>query len=153
MNAPARDRAWAVASAVADPELPAVTIGELGILRDVAWRDGAWEVTVTPTYSGCPAMTVIGWDIETSLAAAGIRPVRLRTVLAPAWSAAWLSPAGRAKLAAAGIAPPGAPGEAPPCPRCGAVATEVISAFGATACKSLHRCLACREPFEAFKPH
>ncbi len=157
-----RARAWAAAAAVADPELPALTIADLGILRDVALRDGAIEVTITPTYTGCPAMAVIGWEIEAALVRAGLGPVRIRNVLTPPWTSAWLTEAGRKKLAAAGIAPPppGAPAEAalfaapsPPCPRCASPKTERISAFGATACKSLHRCLACREPFEAFKAH
>ena len=155
-------RAWAAAAAVADPELPALTIADLGILRDVALRDGMIEVTITPTYTGCPAMAVIGWEIEAALERAGLGPVRIRNVMAPPWTSAWLTPEGCAKLAAAGIAPP-PPGPAagdalfaapsPPCPRCASAATERLSAFGATACKSLHRCLACREPFEAFKAH
>jgi len=155
-------RAWAAAAAVADPELPALTIADLGILRDVALRDGTIEVTITPTYTGCPAMAVIGWEIEAALERAGLGPVRIRNAMTPPWTSAWLTPEGRAKLAATGIAPPPpdpAAGDAlfaalsPPCPRCASTATERISAFGATACKSLHRCLACREPFEAFKAH
>ena len=154
-------RAWAAAAAVPDPELPALTIADLGILRGVAEQGGAIEVTITPTYTGCPAMAVIGWEIEAALDRAGIRPVRIRTVLTPAWTTAWLSAAAREKLRAAGIAPPpqAAPDPAlfaaptPACPRCASADTERISPFGATACKSLHRCRACREPFEAFKAH
>ncbi len=130
-------RARAVAAGVEDPELPALTIADLGILRDVTLRDGTLEVTITPTYTGCPATAVIGWEIEAALERAGLGPARVRTVLAPAWSSAALT-------AAAGAAPPA-------CPRCASPRTELLSAFGATACKSLHRCLACREPFEAFK--
>ncbi len=156
-----RARAWAAAAAVVDPELPALTIADLGMLRDVTLAGDTIEVTITPSYTACPAMVVIGWEIEAALARAGLGPVRISTVLAPPWTSAWLSPEGRAKLAAAGIAPPPtAPADpglfavaAPACPRCASLATERISAFGATACKSLHRCLACREPFEAFKAH
>lgn len=144
--------AWDAASSVPDPELPAVTIAELGILRDVALRaDGRAEVTITPTYSGCPAMVAITLDIGVAMAAAGFPDAVVRTVLAPAWTTDWLTPAAHRKLAEAGIAPPHRGILA--CPRCGAVETETISEFGATACKALHRCLACREPFEAFKCH
>jgi ring-1,2-phenylacetyl-CoA epoxidase subunit PaaD len=147
-----RAAAWAAAASVPDPELPAVTIEDLGILRDVTLReDGRAEVTITPTYSGCPAMTVIAFDIVRAMDAAGFPDAVVRTVLAPAWSTDWLTAAAHRKLAEAGIAPP-RPG-APACPRCGSATTETISPFGATACKALHRCLACREPFEAFKCH
>lgn len=144
--------AWAAAEAVPDPELPAVTIADLGILRDVVLRaDGRAEVTITPTYSGCPAMVMIALDIVTAMDAAGFPDAVVRTVLAPAWSTDWLTPAAHRKLAEAGIAPPR---RGPPaCPRCGSAETETISEFGATACKALHRCRACREPFEAFKCH
>lgn len=140
------------AESVPDPELPAVTIADLGILRDVALRaDGRAEVTITPTYSGCPAMAVITLDLERAMAAAGFPDAVVRTVLAPAWTTDWLTPAAHRKLAEAGIAPP-RPGS-PRCPRCSSAKTETISPFGATACKALHRCLSCREPFEAFKCH
>jgi len=144
--------AWAAAEAVPDPELPAVTIADLGILRDVALRaDGRAEVTITPTYSGCPAMVVIALDIARAMEAAGFADAVVRSVLAPAWTTDWLTPAAHRKLAEAGIAPPR---RGPPaCPRCGSAETETISEFGATACKALHRCLSCREPFEAFKCH
>ena len=140
------------AESVPDPELPAVTIADLGILRDVALReDGRAEITITPTYSGCPAMAVITLDIERAMEAAGFPDAVVRTVLAPAWTTDWLTPTARRKLAEAGIAPPH---HGPPtCPQCGSAATETISQFGATACKALHRCLSCREPFEAFKCH
>jgi ring-1,2-phenylacetyl-CoA epoxidase subunit PaaD len=145
--------ARAAAESVPDPELPAVTIADLGILRDVALRaDGRAEVTITPTYSGCPAMVVITLDIARAMAAAGFPDAVVRTVLAPAWTTDWLTPAAHRKLAEAGIAPPRR-GLPPACPRCGSTSTETISAFGATACKALHRCLSCREPFEAFKCH
>jgi ring-1,2-phenylacetyl-CoA epoxidase subunit PaaD len=155
-----RDRALAVLQQVTDPEIPVLTIADLGILRDVAVQGDTVEVTITPTYSGCPAMNMIFLEIETALARAGIRS-RIRTTLSPAWTTDWLTDAGRRKLAAFGIAPPEHSssrralfGEArPACPFCGSADTEQISEFGSTACKSLHRCRACREPFDAFKCH
>jgi ring-1,2-phenylacetyl-CoA epoxidase subunit PaaD len=156
-----RDRAWAAAAAVVDPELPALTIAELGVLRDVSVADGAVEVAITPTYSGCPAMQMIALDIVVALERAGIPGARIRTVLSPAWTTAWLSPEARRKLLADGIAPP-PDGEgraalfgavAPACPRCGSAATERLAEFGSTACKALWRCTACREPFDHFKCH
>ena len=155
-----RERALAVLEAVTDPEIPVLTIADLGILRGVTVEGDAVHVTITPTYSGCPAMTMITLEIETSLTRAGIA-AQVHMVLSPAWTTDWLSDAGRRKLAAFGIAPP-APagsrralfGEAHPCcPLCGSADSELISEFGSTACKSLHRCLACREPFDAFKCH
>jgi ring-1,2-phenylacetyl-CoA epoxidase subunit PaaD len=155
-----RDRALAVLEAVTDPEIPVLTIADLGILRDVCVHGDTVEVTITPTYSGCPAMNLITLEIETALTRAGIA-ARVRTTLSPAWTTDWLTDAGRRKLAAYGIAPPEHTssrralfGEAHPgCPLCGSADTELISEFGSTACKSLHRCRACREPFDAFKCH
>ena len=160
VNTTLRERALAALNEVTDPEIPVLTIADLGILRDVAVRDDAVHVTITPTYSGCPAMHVITLDIETALARCGIR-ARVHTVLSPAWTTDWLTDAARKKLAAFGIAPPPHTasrralfGEArPACPLCGSADTEQISEFGSTACKSLHRCRACREPFDAFKCH
>lgn len=152
-----------VAGSVVDPELRAVTIEELGILRDVEVDPGSGRVvvTITPTYSGCPAMDTIRADIRRALAAAGHPDAEVRTVLSPAWSTDRISEAGRAKLAAAGIAPPGpARGAAGGpvalvlsvrCPRCGSPQTEQLSRFGSTACKALWRCRACLEPFEHIK--
>jgi len=155
-----RDRALAVLETVTDPEIPVLTIADLGILRDVAVHGERVEVTITPTYSGCPAMNMISLEIETALARAGIE-ARVRTSLSPAWTTDWLTDAGRRKLAAFGIAPPERTGSRralfgeshPACPLCGSADTEQISEFGSTACKSLHRCRACREPFDAFKCH
>ena len=155
-----RDRALAVLETVTDPEIPVLTIADLGILRDVAVHGKRVEVTITPTYSGCPAMNIISMEIETALARAGIE-ARVRTSLSPAWTTDWLTDAGRRKLAAFGIAPPERRGSRralfgesrPACPLCGSADTEQISEFGSTACKSLHRCRACREPFDAFKCH
>lgn len=160
VDAALRERALAALEGVTDPEIPVLTIADLGILRDIVEQDGAIEVTITPTYSGCPAMNVIALDIEAALARVGIK-ARIRTSLSPAWTTDWLSEAGRRKLAAYGIAPPAHStsrralfGETrPACPRCGSADTELISEFGSTACKSLHRCRACREPFDAFKCH
>jgi ring-1,2-phenylacetyl-CoA epoxidase subunit PaaD len=146
-----------LAAAVRDPELPVVTIEELGILRGVDERDGRVTVTITPTYSGCPAMDVIRADIAAALEAGGFADVTVSTELAEAWTTDWITPEGRRKLAGAGIAPP-APAGGPVrlalsvrCPRCGSPETEELSRFGATACKALWRCRACREPFERVK--
>jgi ring-1,2-phenylacetyl-CoA epoxidase subunit PaaD len=154
-----KERAETAVASVPDPELPFLTVAELGIVREVAIRDGRVEVAITPTYTGCPATAVIAADIAAALAGAGIPDARVRTVLAPAWTTDWLSESARGKLAAAGIAPPdpAARGralfDAAPiaCPRCGSQTTERLSPFGSTPCKALHRCRACREPFEAFK--
>ena len=151
VNVPRIERARAVAAAVCDPELPDLPIGELGLLRDVVEQDGVLTIRLAPSYSGCPAMEAIAADILTALAAAGLGPARVQPVLSPAWSSDWLTTNAHARLRAAGIAPPERGRLAPACPRCGAEATEQISEFGATACKSLWRCIACREPFEAFK--
>jgi ring-1,2-phenylacetyl-CoA epoxidase subunit PaaD len=155
-----------VVGTVADPELPMLTLADLGIVRDVREDDGGVLVTITPTYSGCPAMGTIRDDIVRALRAAGFARAEVRTVLAPAWSSDWISEAGRAKLAAAGISPPGpaprrgsgpvplvlgARPEAVECPRCGHRETERIAAFSATACRELRRCPECREPFEHVK--
>jgi ring-1,2-phenylacetyl-CoA epoxidase subunit PaaD len=147
---------------VPDPEIPVVTIDDLGILRDVrVGDDGAIEVDITPTYSGCPAMDAIRADVEQRLTEAGHPHVRVRLVLAPAWSTDWISDDGRRKLAEFGIAPPTGtrPAAGGPvaltlsvrCPRCGSPDTRELSRFGSTACKALWRCEACREPFDHFK--
>lgn len=148
-------------STVTDPEIPVLTLADLGVIRDVRIAaDGEIEVDITPTYSGCPAMKVMELDVATALARAGFPGARVLTVLSPAWTTDWMSEAGREKLAAYGIAPPAATAsrralfgeeQSPACPRCGSGATAKISEFGSTACKSLWRCEACREPFDAFK--
>ena len=156
-----RRRAWAAAASVCDPEIPALTIADLGVLRDIRIAGDAVEVVITPTYSGCPAMAVIALDIAAALRAAGIAPALITTTLSPPWTTDWLTEEGRRKLRDCGIAPPPAGGSrralfgetAAACPRCGSGDTEEISAFGSTACKSLWRCLACREPFDLFKCH
>ncbi|HXF45798.1 MAG TPA: 1,2-phenylacetyl-CoA epoxidase subunit PaaD [Burkholderiaceae bacterium] len=155
--------AWEALGRVPDPELPLVSITELGIVRDLEVRDDAVHVVVTPTYAACPATELIDREIERALAAAGAQAVRIERRLAPAWSTDWIAPAARARLKLAGIAPPGRIEEAPvafvpraaariACPRCNSTDTERLSEFGATACKALYRCRACREPFEYFKP-
>ena len=155
-----------VAGTVTDPELPMLTLADLGILREVREEDDGVVVTITPTYSGCPAMEAIRADLLAALHSAGFERAQVRTVLAPAWTTDWITDAGRAKLAAAGIAPPGpAPrrGSGPVplmlgtrrdevvCPHCAHPRTEQIAAFSATACRELRRCPACREPFEHVK--
>jgi ring-1,2-phenylacetyl-CoA epoxidase subunit PaaD len=157
-----------VAEAVPDPELPMVTLADLGILRAVTAEGERVVVTITPTYSGCPALREIAHDLRHRLTQAGFTDVVVRTELAPAWSSDWITAAGRRKLRAAGIAPPGparrhapsgpvpltltATGREPvPCPRCGSADTTQTAAFSATACKALFRCEACREPFEYVK--
>jgi ring-1,2-phenylacetyl-CoA epoxidase subunit PaaD len=149
---------WQWLEEVPDPEVPAVSVVDLGIVREVRWEQGEWVVTVTPTYSGCPATAVIARDIAAKLRAHGVA-ARLETRLAPPWTTDWLSAKGREALRAFGIAPPAGAGGlvtlAPPaaCPHCGARDTECVSAFGSTPCKALYRCLVCREPFDYFKPH
>lgn len=143
-----------VVAAVKDPELRVLNVAELGILRDVAVDGDAVTVTITPTYSGCPAMDLIRADIEDALHEAGVADVTVRTVLDPPWSTDMITDAGRSKLAAAGIAPPGRQvfvTLSVRCPRCGSPATEQLSRFGSTACKSLWRCTSCLEPFDAVK--
>ena len=147
-----RARAWQAASGVVDPEIPVLTIADLGVLREVCVEDGRIEVLITPTYSGCPAMRAIALDVAAALAAAGIDDARVRVVLAPAWTTDWMSADGKRKLREYGVAPPER-GVRPSCPLCGADATEMISEFGSTSCKALWRCRACKEPFDHFRCH
>jgi ring-1,2-phenylacetyl-CoA epoxidase subunit PaaD len=156
-----RQRAWDAAAQVVDPEIPVLTIADLGVLRSVAVTDGCVEVAITPTYSGCPAMNMIGIEIELALQREGINNSRVRTVLSPAWTTDWMSEDGRRKLKACGIAPPQVGSgrralfgvEQVACPQCGSNDTAVLSEFGSTSCKALWRCKACREPFDYFKCH
>lgn len=152
------------AASVPDPELPALTIADLGILRDVREEDGAVTVTITPTYSGCPAMAQIAADLRRRLEDAGYARVDIRTELSPPWTTDWITAEGRDKLAAAGISPPARSGAGPvrvtlasrppvPCPRCGSRDTREISRFSGTACKALYACRSCLEPFEHVKEH
>lgn len=162
------EQAWALLEQVPDPEIPVVSIRELGILREINDRDGTIEVVITPTYSGCPAMGQIEDDVRSAMAAHEM-PVNVVTRLAPAWTTDWISDAAKDKLRQYGIAPPhtaqpstqvmrfapprrdGAAGIA--CPRCGSVNTTETSHFGSTACKALYKCLDCLEPFDYFKPY
>lgn len=148
--------------AVKDPEIPVISIRELGVLRDVAVKEGEVEVTITPTYSGCPAMDVMKRDVEKALYNAGIKRFNVKQVLSPAWTTDWISETGRKKLLDYGIAPPphsadiralkgGTPVTA--CPQCGSTDTMLLSQFGSTPCKALYRCQACKEPFDLFKCH
>ncbi len=155
---------WAILEAVTDPEIPVLSVADLGIIRSVhVLEEGAVEVVITPTYSGCPAMQTIEVNIKATLQDHGFEKVHVKTVLSPAWTTDWLTEGGRKKLEAYGIAAPlqasadkmalyqGA--RVVPCPRCHSTQTEMISQFGSTACKSLFRCMDCLEPFDYFKCH
>ena len=161
-----RERAWAAASRVVDPELPMLTLVDLGVLRGIeVGDDGAVVAAITPTYSGCPAMATMRDDLLRELQDAGFADARIRIALDPAWTSDWITPEGRAALAAAGISPPGAaPRREGPvavrllptrravrCPQCGSEDVALSSEFGSTACKAMYRCLACREPFDHVK--
>jgi ring-1,2-phenylacetyl-CoA epoxidase subunit PaaD len=165
------EHAWAVSCAVPDPELPVVTIGDLGIVRGVDIDAlGCVHVVLTPTYSGCPATAVIRHDVVDALHEAGFDEVEVRTVLAPAWTTDWITDSGRRKLADNGIVPPSGRSAIVPatggssqrrvdvalairCPRCGSLDTRLVSRFGSTACQAMYRCTACLEPFDAVKPY
>ena len=167
------DEVWTVLDGVADPEIPVVSLRELGILRDVRQGADGLEVVITPTYSGCPAMGQIEDDVHTTLQAAGLQ-AKVVTQLAPAWTTDWMTDIAKEKLRAYGIAPPGQhcakgreagesvlrfvrsaaePAPAVPCPHCGSSHTVESSHFGSTACKALYKCLDCQEPFDYFKPY
>jgi ring-1,2-phenylacetyl-CoA epoxidase subunit PaaD len=166
---PSIDEVWHWLAEVPDPEIPVISLTDLGIIRNVAWRDDTLVVTVTPTYSGCPATTIINLDIETALAEKGLSKVKLERQLSPAWTTDWISAEGREKLRDYGIAPPidgtaadgvlmkrvdrlsGRSNLTIACPRCGSTSTEKISQFGSTPCKASYRCTDCLEPFDYFK--
>jgi ring-1,2-phenylacetyl-CoA epoxidase subunit PaaD len=165
---PALDVVWAALSAVPDPEIPVISVVELGIVRGAAWEDGRLVVKVTPTYSGCPATEMINTLIREALAAIGVAEVVLVSQLSPPWSTDWIAPEARTRLKGYGIAPPhvmggrvDVAGISPlrradvivPCPRCASTSTQLLSQFGSTACKAQYRCIDCREPFDYFKPH
>ncbi|MEV4735887.1 MULTISPECIES: 1,2-phenylacetyl-CoA epoxidase subunit PaaD [unclassified Microbacterium] len=155
--------AWGIAAAVPDPEVPVLTIEDLGVLRSVRVNGSAVHVDITPTYSGCPAMDTIRDDVVLALTAAGYSPVDVSLVLSPAWTTDWMSDAGKQKLERFGIAPPtgrAAVGSGPirlalsvRCPQCGSLDTREVSRFGSTSCKALYECRACLEPFDHFKVH
>ncbi|WP_426324166.1 1,2-phenylacetyl-CoA epoxidase subunit PaaD [Microbacterium sp. E-13] len=155
-------RAWEVAASVLDPEVPVLTIEDLGVLRDVVVDGDRVTVTITPTYSGCPAMDAIRDDVVLALTSAGFADVDVRLVLAPAWTTDWMTDAGKRKLVEYGIAPPtGRAAARGPirlqlsvrCPRCGSLDTRELARFGSTSCKALYGCRACLEPFDYFKVH
>lgn len=157
-----REEILAVLDEVMDPEVPVLSVVELGIVRDVDSREDGVTVTVTPTYSGCPALAVIERDIEAALRAHGVEHVELKTSFSPAWTTDWIPAEAREKLRAYGIAPPGAADHDAPiaigrrrpsvrCPYCGSVDTQMRSEFGSTACKAIHVCRSCTQPFEEFK--
>lgn len=159
-----REELFAILDTVPDPEVPAISVVELGIVRDATERaDGTVEVTITPTYSGCPAMFEIEKDVRSALEAAGARAVEVRTVLSPAWTTDWIPEAAREKLRKYGIAPPGRADDGGlvtlvrakqpvQCPWCASKNTTLQSEFGSTACKAIHVCNECRQPFDEFKP-
>ncbi len=148
---PAVSDIWAWLDEVPDPEIPVISVVDLGIVRDVEWKGDTLEVAVTPTYSGCPATRVISMDIETALRDKGIDKLTIRTQISPPWTTDWLSDKGRAKLEDYGIAPPRAAGGPARCPRCQGENLEKISQFGSTPCKAHWRCRDCLEPFDYFK--
>ena len=156
-----QQRAWDAAASVVDPEIPVLTIADLGVLREVTVHDGRVEVAITPTYSGCPAMNMIALEIELALDRAGFHGSQVLTVLSPAWTTDWMSEEGWQKLRDYGIAPPEPKSsrralfgvQQVNCPQCGSDNTELLSEFGSTSCKALWRCKSCREPFDYFKCH
>ncbi|MEM8906498.1 MAG: 1,2-phenylacetyl-CoA epoxidase subunit PaaD [Bacteroidota bacterium] len=156
------ERLWQALEEVCDPEIPVLSILDLGIVREVHPLDEGWEVVITPTYSGCPAMNVIEINIKALLQERGFAPIKVRTILRPAWTTDWMTEKGKEKLLAYGIAPPVGSVDKNdllmsektiPCPQCHSTNTEMISQFGSTACKSLYRCKDCLEPFDYFKCH
>ncbi len=155
---------WSILETVTDPEVPVLTIIDLGIVREVRINDGETEIIITPTYTGCPAMDMIAMNIRLALAEQGYKKIKISSVLSPAWTTEWMSESGKEKLKAYGIAPPNpkpvvcdtklfAPQEAIQCPLCNSYHTKLISQFGSTACKALYQCVDCREPFDYFKCH
>jgi ring-1,2-phenylacetyl-CoA epoxidase subunit PaaD len=155
---------WKILEAVTDPEVPVLSVTDLGIIRDVKLNNDAVEITITPTYSGCPAMDVISMNIRLAMISHGYKNVKIKQSLSPAWTTDWMSEEGKQKLQAYGIAPPNpkqqvcnndlfATDEAVQCPRCHSYHTHRISEFGSTACKSLYQCDDCKEPFDYFKCH
>ncbi len=158
---PSLKQVWDWLDQVPDPEIPVISLVDLGIIRDIAWQGDLLVVTVTPTYSGCPATSVINFEIEAALRGHGVGKLELRRQLAPAWTTAWISAKGREKLRQYGIAPPvegtaacGIGKNIEPvveCPRCGSQNTAMVSRFGSTPCKANYRCKDCLEPFDYFK--
>lgn len=148
---PSVDQIWRWLDEVPDPEIPVISVVDLGIVREVVLKGDTVTVAVTPTYSGCPATRVISMDIETALRDRGLDRVRIETRIAPPWTTDWLSEKGRAKLQDYGIAPPSPAGGPDRCPHCGSVEVTRVSQFGSTPCKAHWRCRDCLEPFDYFK--
>lgn len=148
---PREEEIWDWLDAVPDPEIPVISVVDLGIVRDVSWQGDTLEVAVTPTYSGCPATSVISMDIETALRDRGLSDIRIRTQISPPWTTDWLSEKGRARLEEYGIAPPREAGGPAHCPHCKSTQVKRISQFGSTPCKAQWRCEDCLEPFDYFK--
>ena len=159
-----KNKIWSLLGTITDPEVPVLTITDLGIVRDVKINGGEIEVVITPTYTGCPAMDMITMNIKLALAEHGFPKTKITSVLAPAWTTDWMSEAGKQKLKEYGIAPPNprqhschtelfAAAEAVQCPHCNSYHTNRISEFGSTACKALYQCKDCQEPFDYFKCH
>lgn len=151
MVRPSTAQIWDWLDDVPDPEIPVISVVDLGIVRNVQWQDSALEVTLTPTYSGCPATAVIELSVSEALRSHGIDALTLKRQIAPPWTTDWLSDKGRAKLEAYGIAPPNSAGGPAHCPRCQSTQVERISQFGSTPCKAQWRCTDCLEPFDYFK--
>ena len=161
---PGTKEIWTLLQEVNDPEIPVLSIIDLGILREVKLNGDEVEVVITPTYSGCPAMNQIEWDIKSCLLANGLTKFKITTMLTPAWTTDWMSDAGKQKLRSYGIAPPNPTHsvcsidlfqqeEAIQCPQCNSYNTRLVSQFGSTACKALYQCNDCKEPFDYFKCH
>jgi ring-1,2-phenylacetyl-CoA epoxidase subunit PaaD len=148
---PSTDEVWAWLAEVPDPEIPAISLVDLGIIRAVDWDGDTLAVTVTPTYSGCPATSLINFEIERALREHGVERIALKRQISPPWTTDWLSEEGRTKLEAYGIAPPQPAGGPDKCPHCGGTELERISQFGSTPCKAQWRCKDCLEPFDYFK--
>lgn len=154
------DQVWKILEEVTDPEIPVLTILDLGIVRDVKMNGDEIEVIITPTYTGCPAMDMIAMNIKLALIEKGFSKIKVSSVLSPAWTTDWMTESGKQKLKEYGIAPPPEPGRFKrpesyevPCPQCNSTNTRLISEFGSTACKSLYQCNDCKEPFDHFKCH
>ena len=151
MEKPGVNQIWEWLDAVPDPEIPVISVVDLGIVRDVAWEGNTLKVAVTPTYSGCPATSIISMDIETALRDHGIEQIKITTQIAPPWTTDWLSEKGRVQMEKFGIAPPQPAGGPERCPHCGGTSLEKLSQFGSTPCKAQWRCTDCLEPFDYFK--
>ena len=148
-------KVWALLETVSDPEIPVLSVIDLGIVRDVISTEEETEIVITPTYSGCPAMDAISMDIRLKLLENGFKKIKISTVLSPPWTTDWMSEAGKRKLNEYGIAPPSMRDvdTAVCCPQCGSADTKILSQFGSTSCKALHQCNTCKEPFDYFKCH